>query len=161
MTTTSANKLEITLPSDREIQMERVFDAPRDLVWQAHTEAEKLAKWWGRGNKVDIERFEAERGGHWRFVEHHEGGTDGFEGRFGEVTSPERLVQTFEWDGMPAHVALNTTVFEDLGDGRTKLVTTSLFHTAEDRDGMVQSGMEEGMNASYTALDELLTSLPR
>jgi len=161
MTTTSANKLEITLPSDREIQMERVFAAPRDLVWQAHTEAEKLAKWWGRGNKVDIERFEAERGGHWRFVEHHDGGSDGFEGRFREVTPTERLVQSFEWDGMPAHVCINTSIFEDLGDGRTRIVATSLFHTTEERDGMLESGMEGGLSESYAALDHLLASLTR
>ena len=161
MTTEHANKLEVTLPSDREIRMTRVFDAPRDLVWRAHTEPELLAKWWGRGNKLDVERFEVERGGHWRFVEYHEGGHDGFEGRFGEVERPERLVQTFEWDGLPAHVALNTAVFEDLGDGRTRIVATSLFHTAEDRDGMLQSGMEQGLSESYAALDRLLASQSR
>lgn len=159
MTMTEANKLDVTLPSDREIQMTRVFDAPRDLVWRAHTEAEMVAKWWGRGNKLDIERLEVEPGGHWRFVEHHEGGTDGFEGRFGEVESAERLVQTFEWDGLPAHVALNTMTLEELGDGRTRIVATSLFHTVEDRDGMLQSGMEEGLSESYAALDALLESL--
>jgi len=161
MTTDSARKLEVTLPSDREIRMVRVFDAPRDLVWRAHTEAEMLAKWWGRGNKLDIERFEVERGGHWRFVEHHEGGQDGFEGRFGEVTPPERLVQTFEWDGLPAHVALNTTVFEEAGDGRTRIIATSIFHTTEDRDGMLSSGVETGLSQSYAALDSVLATLAR
>ena len=83
----------------------------------------------------------------------------GFEGRYREVTPPERIVQTFEWDGMPGYVAMNTLTFEDLGDGRTKLVTTSLFHTGEERDGMLQSGMEGGMNESYAALDRLLAGL--
>lgn len=153
------NKLTVTLPSDREISMARVFDAPRDLVWKAFTDPAMIAQWWGRGNQLEVERMEVERGGHWRFVEHSAEGVDGFEGRFGEVTPPGRTVQTFEWDGMPAHVALNTAVFEDLGDGRTEVVTTSLFHTAEDRDGMLQSGMEGGLSESYAALDRLLATL--
>ncbi|MGB2694063.1 MAG: SRPBCC family protein [Dehalococcoidia bacterium] len=161
MARANTNKVEVRLPSDREIQVTRVFEAPRDLVWRAYTEVDMVAKWWGRGNPLDIERFEVEPGGHWRFVETHGGGSDGFEGRFGEVVAPERLVQTFEWDGMPAHVALNTATFEDLGNGTTKLMATSLFHTAADRDGMLQSGMEEGMSQSYAALDELLGSLLR
>jgi uncharacterized protein YndB with AHSA1/START domain len=118
-----------------------------------------VAQWWGRGNKLVIEKMELERGGHWRFVEHSPHGTHGFEGRFAEVTPPERVVQTFEWDGMPGHVALETMTLEDLGDGRTRLVTTSLFLTAEDRDGMLQSGMEGGLNESYEALDKVLAKL--
>ena len=115
-----SGSLYVTTPAPREIRMERVFDAPRDLVWRAHTEPELLAQWWGRGNKLDIERFEPERGGHWRFVEHGPEGDSGFEGRFREVTPQERLVQTFEWDGMPGYVVVNTATFEDLGDGRTQ-----------------------------------------
>jgi uncharacterized protein YndB with AHSA1/START domain len=149
----------LTRVGDREFRVERVFDAPRDLVWRAFTEPALVAQWWGRGNKLDVERLEVRRGGHWRFVEHHEGGVDGFEGRFAEVTPPERIVQTFEWDGMPGHVALETATFEDLGDGRTRVVTTSLFFTAEERDGMLSSGAEEGLNASYAALDRLLATL--
>jgi uncharacterized protein YndB with AHSA1/START domain len=152
-------KATITTPGDREIRIERIFNAPRDRVWQAMTDPRLVAQWWGRGNKLVIERMEVERGGHWRFVEHGPDGVHGFEGRYGEVTPPERVVQTFEWDGMPGHVALETATLEDLGDGRTRLVTTSLFHTAEDRDGMLQSGMEGGLNQSYAALDKLLATL--
>ena len=129
-------------------------------MWRAHTEPELIAQWWGRGNKLDIERMEVERGGHWRYVEHDpEGGTHGFEGRYREVTPQDRLVQTFEWDGMPGYTVLNTAEFEDLGDGRTRVVTTSLFYTPEERDGMLQSGMEQGLNQSYEALDRLLATL--
>jgi len=149
----------ITTPGDRDVRIERVFNAPRDRVWRAMTDPELIAQWWGRGNKVVVERFDLERGGHWRFVEHSDHGVHGFEGRFAEVTPPERVVQTFEWDGMPGHVALETMTLEDLGDGRTRLVTTSLFLTAEDRDGMLQSGMEGGLNESYAALDRLLATL--
>jgi uncharacterized protein YndB with AHSA1/START domain len=151
--------LNVTTPSDREIEITRIFDAPRELVWRTFTERELIAPWWGRGNRLDIERFEPERGGHWRFVEHHEGGSDGFEGRFREVTPQERIVQTFEWDGMPGYVAVNAATFVDLGDGRTKVVTTSLFHTTEERDGMLNSGMEGGLSESYAALDRLLATL--
>ena len=83
----------------------------------------------------------------------------GFEGKFREVTPKERVVQTFEWDGMPGHVIVETMTLEDLGDGRTKLVNISLFHTTEERDGMLHSGMEGGMTESYEALDRILASL--
>jgi len=150
------SSLYVTTPGPREIRMERVFDAPRELVWRAHTEPQLLAQWWGRGNRLDIERFEPVRGGHWRFVEHGPEGDSGFEGRFREVTPQERMVQTFEWDGMPGYPVVNTATFEDLGDGRTRIVTISLFFTPEERDGMLDSGMEGGLSQSYDALDRVL-----
>ena len=163
MTTTAkqdrAVKATITTPTDREIRIERVFNAPRERVWQAMTDPKLVAQWWGRGNKLVIEKMEVKRGGHYRFVEHSPEGVHGFEGRYAEVTPPERIVQTFEWDGMPGHVALDTMTLEDLGDGRTRIVVISLFHTAEDRDGMIQSGMEGGLNESYAALDRVLASM--
>jgi uncharacterized protein YndB with AHSA1/START domain len=159
MTQPQTHPHKLSTPSDREIQVERIFDAPRDLVWRAFTEPDLIAKWWGRGNKLDVERMEVERGGHWRFMERGPDGEYGFEGRYREVTPPERIVQTFEYDGMPGYVVLTTAEFEDLGDSRTKLVSTSLFFTAEERDGMLGSGMEEGMSESYAALDKLLETL--
>jgi uncharacterized protein YndB with AHSA1/START domain len=158
MTSQNATDTVVSTPGDRDIHVERVFNAPRERVWAAYTEPELLAQWWGRGNELDIERWELERGGHWRFVEHSGEGEHGFEGRFREVTPIERLAYTFEWDGMPGHVCIETTTFIDLGDGRTKVVTDSLFHTAQERDGMVQSGMEQGLRASYEALDALLAA---
>jgi uncharacterized protein YndB with AHSA1/START domain len=103
--------------------------------------------------------MEVERGGHWRFVEHSPDGEHGFEGRYREVAPPDRLVWTFEWDGMPGYVAVDTTTFEDLGDGRTKVLTTSLFHTTQERDGMLEAGMQKGLDESYAALDRLLSTL--
>jgi uncharacterized protein YndB with AHSA1/START domain len=155
-TTTDTTNAKVTLPSDREIRIERIFNAPRERVWRAMTDPELIAQWWGRGNKLVIERRDFQRGGHWRFVEHTPEGQYGFEGRYREVLAPERIVQTFEWDGMPGHVAVETLTLQDLGDGRTKLVTVSLFHTTEDRDGMAKSGMEKGVNQSYAALDKVL-----
>ncbi len=155
MTATVKNAT-ITMPTDREIRVERTFDATRDRVWAAYTDPALVAQWWGRGNKLVVEKMELERGGHWRYVEHHDGNTDGFEGRYREVAPKDRIVQTFEWDGMPGYVIISTAEFADAGEGRTKVTSTSLFHTREERDGMLNSGMEGGMNESYLALDRLL-----
>ncbi|OLC31512.1 MAG: polyketide cyclase [Armatimonadetes bacterium 13_1_40CM_64_14] len=153
---TPAATARVTTPTDREIRIERVFNAPRARVWQAFTDPKLIAQWWGRGNKLVIERMEVERGGHWRYVEHSSDGPQGFEGRYREVTPPQRLVQTFEWDGMPGYVMIEAVNFEGLGAGRTRVVTTLLAHTTEERDGMLNSGMEQGMTQSYAALDTLL-----
>ena len=163
MTTTTTpmtrNAAVLSTPSDREIRVERIFNAPRERVWQAMNDPALIAQWWGRGNKLVIEKHEPVRGGHWRYVEHSDGAEHGFEGRYREVTPPERVVRTFEWDGMPGHVIVETATLEDLGDGRTKLVSVSLFHTTMERDGMLHSGMEGGMNESYAALDRLLAGM--
>ena len=146
----------VTRVSDREIRIERFFQAKRERVWKAMTDPSQLAQWWGRGNKVVVEKYELVRGGHWRFVEHPaDGGAYGFEGRFAEIEPQSKIVQTFEYDGTPGHVALETMTLEDLGD-RTKLVVHSIFMTKADLDGMMESGMETGMNQSYEALDRLL-----
>ena len=152
------NTTTLTLPSDREVRTERIFAAPRELLWRALTDPALVAQWWGRGNRLVIERLEVARGGHWRFVEHAPEGIHGFEGRFREVTPPERMVQTFEWDGMPGHVLVQTMELEALGPDRTRLVTTALFHTSEERDGMIDAGMQEGLDQSYEALDRLLAA---
>jgi uncharacterized protein YndB with AHSA1/START domain len=154
--TATAEQVTLTKPTDRQIRIERSFDASRDRVWNAFTDPAIVAQWWGRGNKLVIERMEPVRGGHWRYVEHTGNGDFGFEGRYREVTPQDRIVRTFEWDGMPGHVIVETVEFEDLGDNRTKVTTTSLFHTPEERDGMLSSGMEGGVNASYQALVNLL-----
>ncbi len=149
----------VTRKGDRELYIERTFDAPRERVWAAMTNPKLLARWWGRGNELTIERYELEKGGHWRFVEHSDHGDHGFEGRFREIKPPSCLSMTFEWDGQPGHVIVNTTTLHDLGDARTKLEITSLFMDAADCDGTVKNGMEAGMNQSYAALDRLLASM--
>ena len=103
--------------------------------------------------------MELKKGGHGRYVEHAPSGTHGFEGRYREVTPIDRLVHTFEWDGMPGYVIIETVEFTELGNGTTLNVNTTLFHTTEERDGMLSSGIEKGMNESYAALDKLLASL--
>jgi uncharacterized protein YndB with AHSA1/START domain len=149
----------ITTPSDREIRVERVFDAPRDRVFATYTDPELIPEWYGpRGTTTVVDRMDVRTGGDWRFVmRDSDGGETGFRGTYREVAPPERIVQTFEWEGMPGHVAVETATFEDLGE-RTKVTTVSLFHTPEERDGMLASGMERGMNETYARLDELLAA---
>jgi uncharacterized protein YndB with AHSA1/START domain/DNA-binding transcriptional ArsR family regulator len=148
----------VTTSSDREIVAERVFNAPRTLVFEAFTDPELVPEWWGpRNDTTVVDRMEVRVGGDWRFVHRAADGTEnGFRGTYREVTPPERLVYIFEWEGMPGHVIVETIEFTDLGDGRTRVTDTSLFHTTEERDGMMASGMEAGMNESYDRLDELL-----
>jgi len=149
----------LTTPSEHEIRTEREFDAPRANVWRAFTEPGLISRWWGRGNPVDVVRMDVERGGHWRFVEHAPNGLEGFEGRFRDVSAPERIVETFEWDGMPGYPSVNSISFEELAENRTRVTTTAQFMTTEERDGMLATGMAQGLEQSYAALDRVLASL--
>jgi uncharacterized protein YndB with AHSA1/START domain len=148
----------LSLPSEREIRMTRVFDAPRELVFKAHTDPKLLAQWWGqRNNNLTVDRMDVRPGGQWRYVEREADGTEfAFHGEYREIVPPERLVSTFEYEGMPGHVAVDTAVFEELPGGKTRLTTTSSFASQEDRDGMLASGMEGGANESWDKLGELL-----
>jgi uncharacterized protein YndB with AHSA1/START domain len=150
----------VTTPTDREIHIEREFNAPRDKVFAAYTDPELIPEWWGpRSTTTIVDRMEVKPGGSWRFVARDSDGSEtAFRGEYREVTAPERIVQTFEWEGMPGHVSVETAVFEDLGE-QTRVTTTSIFHTTEERDGMLGSGMEGGMNETYERLDELLARL--
>lgn len=147
------------LIGDRELKVERIFQAPRERVWRAYTERDLVAQWWGRGNRLDLEHWELEPGGRWRIVEHHDGGSEGFSGHFREVTPMDRLSYSFEWDGMRGYVTADVITFEDLGDGRTKVTAHSYFHMPQERDGMMEYGMLDGLNQSYAALDRVLASM--
>jgi len=150
----------VTTPTDREIHIERIFDAPRDRVFAAMTDPELIPQWWGpHATTARVDRMDVEPGGDWRFVIRNSDGSEtGFRGTYREVVAPERIVQTFEWEGMPGYVSVETATFEDLGD-RTKLTSIALFHTTEERDGMLDSDMERGMNETYSRLDEVLAGL--
>ena len=156
--------LTLTTPSDREIVMTRAFDAPRELVFEAHSKCEHLENWWGpRKYTLEVCELDFRPGGKYRFVHRGPDGVDehGFRGEFREIVPPEKIVWTFEWEGMPGHVSVDTLTLEELGDGRTKLIAHSLFDSVEDRDGMLQSGMEEGAGESYDRLGELLEKMRR
>ena len=150
---------ELTTPAERIIRIERTFDAPRDQVWRAWTEPDLIAQWWGRGRKTVVEQMDVRKGGHWRFVVDGKSGTQGFRGRYREVTPPTRFVWTMEWDGMPGYVSIDTVELIDLGDGRTKLINLSQFLTDEETAMALKSGMMEGVRDAYVALDRLLTTL--
>jgi uncharacterized protein YndB with AHSA1/START domain len=149
----------LTTPAEREIVTERVFDAPRERVFATYTDPALIPQWWGpRRMTTAVDQMDVRPGGSWRFVMREPDGQEiGFKGIYREVAPPERIVQTFEWEGMPGHVIIETVAFEDL-DGHTKVTTTSLFHTTEERDGMLASGMEGGLTESHDRLAELLAA---
>ncbi|MEJ3748013.1 SRPBCC family protein [Actinomycetes bacterium KLBMP 9797] len=154
----SAHDLTVTLPSDLEIKMVRVFDAPRELVFEAHAKVEHVKQWWGRGNPLDCE-MDFRPGGSYRFVEHADDGQEyAFRGEYREIAPPERIVQTFEFEGMPGHVCVETLELTEEG-GKTTVTSVTRFDTKEERDGMVASGMEDGARQSYEALEAYLAKI--
>lgn len=162
MATSNSSTLTVTLPSDREIVLSRVFDAPRELVFEAFSKPEHVAHWWGQKNSTLAScEIDFRPGGTWRFVERDANGNEfGFHGEIRDIAPPERIVQTFEFEGMPGHVSVETMVLDDLDQGRrTRVTVTSRFDSVEDRDGMLQSGMEQGASESYDRLAEYLRVL--
>lgn len=158
------NSTKITAePGKQEIFITREFDAPRDLVFKAFVDPKLIVQWLlgprKHGLTMTLDKFEPRTGGVYRFIHRDQQGNEyAFHGSIHEVLTPERIVQTFEFEGLPekGHVSLETARFEELPGGRTKLITQSVFQSVADRDGMLQSGMEEGVNDSYDRLDELL-----
>jgi uncharacterized protein YndB with AHSA1/START domain len=140
--------------------MTRVFDAPRELVFEAHSTCEHMERWWGpRRYTVTDCKMDFRPGGAWRMVHRGDDGQEfGFRGEFREIVPPERIVWTFEFEGMPGHVSVDTLTLEEQ-DGKTKLTATSVFDSVEDRDGMLQSGMEEGAAETWDRLAEYLEVL--
>ena len=135
----------------------REFDAPVAKVFRAHTDAALFAQWIGpRGNETQVDHFDCRTGGSYRYASRRKNFEAWFHGSFHEVRPSSLIVQTFTFEGMPDGVALERLVFEDLGDGRTRLTATSLVDSFEDRDAFVASGMETGVREGYERLDELL-----
>jgi uncharacterized protein YndB with AHSA1/START domain len=153
-------KITLSTPSDLEIVMTRVFNAPRRLVYEAHSKPEHIQRWWGpRGSTMTSCEIDFRPGGRWRFVlREADGSENAFRGEFRETVEPERIVQTFEWEGMPGHISVDTLTLVEQ-DGKTTATTTSRFDSVEDRDGMLQSGMEAGANESYDRLEEHLATM--
>ncbi|GAB3708335.1 SRPBCC family protein [Nocardiopsis oceani] len=147
-------------PGRQDIVMTRTFDAPRDVVFRAMTDPELLPKWWGlKDTETIVDKYESRRGGSWRIVERDKEGQEyAFHGVLHDVKAPEGYTGTFEFEGMPGHVLLETHKLEEV-DGRTHYTSVSVFQSVEDRDGMAASGMEEGAGQSMDQLDELLRTL--
>ena len=151
-------------PGKQEIVITREFDAPRELVFKAFTDPKLYVQWLlgpkRHGLRMRLDRFDPRTGGTWRYIQTDKDGNDyAFHGSYHEVRAPERIIDTFEFEGLPerGHVSLETVRFDELPRRRTKLTIQSVFQSVSDRDAMLQSGMEEGVRDSFDRLTELLT----
>jgi len=159
--TTQAHRTEATIEADPTVPIIRItrdFAATPEQLFRAHTDPELFARWVGPdGMETTIDQWDATDGGRWRYVAGRDGESYGFRGCFHTVR-PDRLVQTFTFEGMPDDVALETLTFEDLGGGITRLHAQSLCESFEGRDQWLASGMETGVNEGYAKLDALVAS---
>ncbi len=157
MTTTQRTEATIeAVPDLPMIRITREFAATPEQVFRAHADPDLYARWVGpHGTTTQIDHWDARSGGSWRFLGQNDGQEYAFRGCFHTV-SPERIVQTFTWEGQPDDVSLETLRFEDLGDGRTRLVAESLCDSFAGRDAWLASGMEVGVNDGYAKLDKML-----
>jgi uncharacterized protein YndB with AHSA1/START domain len=146
--------------SDREIEMTRVFDAPRELVFEAYSKPEHIPHWWGpRSVTTIVETMDVRPGGAWRFIQRDQDGVEyAFYGEYREVVPPERIVSTFEFEGFPGLVMVDTLTLRDV-DGKTTLTVNSRFASREERDRMVESGLEDGAREMWDRLAEHLETL--
>jgi len=153
------NKRTVTAQAGQQtIEWSREFEAPAAAVFEAHTDAELVARWTGpRGTEVRMRHFDARTGGSWSYVVAGKGGEWAFHGSFHEVTAPGRLVQTFEFEGEPGHPNLEVLTFTDLDDGRSRLDGQSVFVTVEDRERML-SDMDSGLDENFERLDEIFAA---
>ena len=150
----------IAEPGEPTIVMTRVFEAPRELVFEACSKCEHLEKWWGpRRFTQTVCEMDFRPGGAWRFVQRDTDGNEfAFRGEYREIVPPDRIVQTFEFAGMPGHASVETLTLVER-DGKTTLTATSVFDSVEDRDGVLQSGMEAGARETWDRLAELLKTI--
>jgi uncharacterized protein YndB with AHSA1/START domain len=154
-----SNQTKVTAATGgREVIMVREFEASKEKVWKAWTDPELMKQWLGpRKYEMVIDKWDFKPGGSYRYVHKGEDGEFAFHGVFHGIYPNKKAIQTFEFEGLPepGHVSLDTLLLEDLSGGRTKATTISVFQTVEDRDGMIKSGMEKGVNEGYERLDEL------
>jgi uncharacterized protein YndB with AHSA1/START domain len=155
------NKMVVTAePGKQELFFTREFDAPRELVYKAFTDRKLYEQWMGPNNRsARIEKFASEAGQPWREVYSSPDGKEfACSGVCHYVSEPEKLIRTFEFEGLPerGHVSLETATFEELPGNRTRMNAQSVFQSVADRDGMIQSGMERGAEECFQRLDSLL-----
>ncbi len=157
----NSNRTRITAePGKQEIVITRTFDAPCELVFRAYTDPSAIPQWWGpRYLTTTVDRMEVRPGGFWRFSQRDAQGNEfAFHGVYHAVESPARIVSTFEFEGAPGHVSLETLTLEEQ-DGKTMMRSQSVFQSVEDRDAMLASGMEGGVTETYDRFEELLAKL--
>jgi uncharacterized protein YndB with AHSA1/START domain len=147
-------------PGKQEITITRNFDAPRELVFKAYTDPKLVPQWFGpREYTTTVDKMDARPGGLWRFVQRNQNGDEfAFHGVHHDIVAPERIVATFEFEGVPGHVMLQTLTLQPLGQ-KTRLVEQLVFQSVADRDGMVASGMQRGSDDSLDRMAEILEKL--
>jgi uncharacterized protein YndB with AHSA1/START domain len=159
MAATSSSATTVTKRGDREIVITREVDAPRELVFKAITDPALIPQWWGpRRYTTSVDKMDVRPGGAWRFISRGPDGDHAFKGEYREIVPPERIVQTFEWEGLPGHVSVETLILEERG-GKTRMTATSVFDTQEDRDGMMETGAESGARETWDRFAEVLQEL--
>jgi uncharacterized protein YndB with AHSA1/START domain len=155
------NALTVTAPEGLPfVDFEREFDAPVEAVFRAHKEPDLIKQWLGpRGYEMDIDHYDFVSQGGYRYVHRTPDGQEyGFHGVFHVVRDNEFAIQTFEFEGVPDVVSIESITFEDLGNGRSRLRGHAVYPSLEARDGMVASGMENGMREGYEQLDEVVAA---
>ena len=153
----------VTTPSDQEIRMTRLFDAPRRLVFDAMTKPEHVRRWWGclgDGYSVPICEIDFRPGGRWRFVNRHPKGEAAFHGEYQEIAPPSRVVFTEIFEDFPDVVSVVTAELSDEG-GKTRLTATVRYPSTEVRDMVMSTGMSTGAGISYDRLEDLVAELQR
>jgi len=153
----------VTTPSDQEIRMMRLFNAPRHLVFEAMTQPEHVREWWGRlgdGYSVPVCEIDLRVGGAWRFVNRHPNGEAVFYGEYREITPPSRLVFTEIFEPFPESVSVVTTEFTAEG-GKTRMTVTVRYPSLKVRDMVLATGMSRGAGISYDRLEDLVAALQR
>ena len=159
--TANSESFKVTTPSDREIRLTRLFDAPRRLVFEAMTKPEHVKQWWGRlgeGYSVPVCEIDFRPGGGWRFVNRHPKGEAAFHGEYREITPPSRVVFTEIFEQFPDSVSVVTSEFSEEGD-KTRLMVTVSYPSMEVRDMVIASGMAKGAGISYDRLEDLVAAL--
>jgi uncharacterized protein YndB with AHSA1/START domain len=160
----NSDTFQMSTPSDREVQLTRLFDAPRALVFEALTKPEHIRRWWGilsDKHSVPVCEMDARPGGKWRFVGRGpEGDYPAFYGECREVVPPERIVYTEIFEGFPTEESLVTAVLAE-ENGRTRLTVTSTFSSIDVRDMVINTGMAGGAATSYDRLEDLVGELQR
>jgi len=147
----------IVIPGKQEFTYTRTFDAPRDLVFKVYTDPTLISQWWGpRDITTQVDKMDVRPGGQWRYVQHdQQGGEYGFHGVYHAIEPSSLIINTFEFEGVPGHVSLETLRFDE-SDGKTTITGQSVFQSVADRDGMVNTGAESGMTDLMDRLEEVL-----
>lgn len=160
-TAANSDTFKVSTPSDREIEMTRLFNAPRRLVFEAMSRPEHVTRWWGRlgdGYSVPVCEIDFRPGGAWRFVNRHPHGEAAFHGVYREINPPERVVFTEIFEAFPDAESVVTAVLTEEG-GKTRLRATVLYPSIEVRDAVINSGMATGAGISYDRLEDVVAEL--